>query len=123
MDVPLLGQSAAKARDDVRKHADEPRIIEAVTAFRVLITPDGRCLMEPDPDAEVITERAPTSHDVISACTAVITDVTRMMLVQDTVVTVLGNMSRMHADPQYQQLIEQAREQARIAAAAAAGAS
>lgn len=120
MELPALGASAAKQREQLRiseQAPDEP--IAAVTAFLVYVTPEGRYAFDPDLDRPVIAERPPTRGDIVAACTNVLTDITRQAQTEELTMNVLGNLSRMQADPNYHAMIEQARVQAAAAVQAA----
>lgn len=122
VDVPVLGSGAAKLREDMRTQQEAPALIDAVTAFLVYITPDGRYIMDTDLDSPVTTARTPTRHEIIAACANVSNDTRRQMQSEEVTMTILGNLSRMQADPNYHMAVEQARAQASAAAAAAAAA-
>ena len=122
MPVPELGSAAAKVRNQMRQLDDAaPEAIEAVTAFLVWITPDGRYIMDTDLDRPVTADRKPTKHEVIAACACVSNDMRRQMQTEEVTMNVLGNLSRMQADPNYHMMLAQARAQAETAAAVAAG--
>lgn len=116
MEVPTLGQSAAKMREESRT-LETPGPTEAVTAFLVYVTSDGRYIMDTDLDADLIAARQPTRHEVIAACECVAADIRRQTQTEELTMTILGNLSRMMSDPQYHLMVDQARQ----AAVAAAG--
>lgn len=120
-EIPALVSSAAKARQQVRQHEEPEGPIEAVTAFLVYVTPEGACIMDVNIDLPLTVERPPTRHEVIGACENVKADIDRQMATEQVTMNVLGNLSRMQADPQYHIMLSQARAQAEAAAAAANG--
>lgn len=119
MEVPALGSAQARLREDLRKQ-EAPEAAEAVTAFLIWITPDGRYVMSTDLGYPVTAGRAPTRQEVIAACEVTAGDMRRQAQTEELTMNILGNLSRMQADPQYHMAIEQARAQAGAAAAAAA---
>lgn len=120
MEVPVLGQDAARVREGVRQQ-EAPQVIEAVTAFLVCITPDGRYIMETDLDVPVTADRLPTRHEVIAACQVIASDTLRRTQTEELTMNILGNFSRMQTDPQYLSMVAMARAQAEAATAAANG--
>jgi hypothetical protein len=121
MQVPELGSGAAKVRTQMRQQETEPETAEAVTAFLVYITPEGRVIMDANLDAPVTALRPPSRHEIIGACRNVANDVARQMQTEEVTMNILGNLSRMQADPNYQAMVAEAQAQARAAAAAASG--
>lgn len=122
MEVPALGSSEAKARDNLRRSQEEPdEPVAVATAFLVYITDDGRCVMDSNLSAAIIPDRAPSKHEVIGACENVINDLRLQMQTEAITMNVLGNLSRMQADPNYHAMVAQAQQQARAAAVVAGG--
>lgn len=121
MELPALGSDAARVREQSRRQEqapDEP--VAAVTGFIVYITPDGRYLMDADINKPVTVQRPPSRDEITATCGNIRAAVLAQAQTEATTMTVLGNMSRMQADPQYQMMLDQARTQALAAAAAAA---
>jgi len=121
MTVPLLGSSAAQARQQQRQAAETPAVTEAVTAFIICVMPDGSYRPEYDLDAAVTTERLPTRHEVIAGCEVVASSAKLDMVTEAVTMNVVGNLGRMQSDPNYHAMIAQAREQAAAAMQAAGG--
>jgi hypothetical protein len=78
MDVPELGQSAARARQAAPDADGEaplppaPEVIHAETAFIVYRLPDGQVILNADLNAPVTVRRPPLSHDVVGMAHCVI---------------------------------------------------
>ena len=119
MDIPILGQDAARARS--AQQPEKPEFIGAECAFIVYQTPEGQWIPTADLDIPVTTERPTGQHDIISGCEAAKHVILRQMATQEVVMNVLGNFTRAMADPQFQLAMLQATETARAAAAAANG--
>lgn len=120
MPIPELGTAAARAREGTRKQQDAPaEPLPVTTAFLVCVTSDGRFILDTNIDTPVIPDRNPTRQEVIAACTNIIADLNRQAAVEETTMNVLGNFSRMQADPQYQAMLAAARTQAEAAATVA----
>lgn len=119
MPVPVLGSSAAKMRDVQRTAAETPAVIEAVTAFIVYATPDGRYLPEYDLDAPLTVTRPPTRHEVIAGCEIVTADTRLQMQTEAVTANVLMNFARMQGDPNYHAMLAETRAQAEAAMHAA----
>jgi hypothetical protein len=124
MEVPALGPAAAKLRAGLREqpHAGPAAPVEAVTAFLVYVTADGRYVLETSLDAQVTASRPPTRDEVIGACQKVADDMRRQAQSEEITVNVLGNISRMLSDPGFHALVTRARTEAEAAAAIASGA-
>ena len=122
MDIPVLGSDAARARNQIRAQ-ETPEVIEAVTAFIIYATPDGRYLPEFSLDAPLTVSRPPTRHDVTAGCAVVAAEAALGAQVEATTANVLGNLARMQGDPNYHAMLEGARAQAQAAMDAAAGAA
>jgi len=87
MDVPELGHSAARVRqekDQLPPRDDEaplppaPEVISAETAFIVYRLEDGQVILDANLNAPVSVRRAPLSHDVIGMAHCVIEDIRLM---------------------------------------------
>lgn len=89
MQVPELGQSAARARqtDDVRQSLEElrdqeksgaPEVVDVETAFLVYRLPDGQVVMDANINAAIAPRRGVVAHDVIGMANCVIEDVRLM---------------------------------------------
>lgn len=120
MDIPALGAAAAKLREQVRAQ-ESPQAVDAVTAFIVYITADGRYLTAADLDAPVTSERPPTRQEIIAACEAVSSEIKRLNQTEEVTMNVLGNLGRMLGDPNFHMLLTQARQQGEAAVAVSGG--
>lgn len=123
MEIPILAQDAARARAAQQTAGEkrEAETIDAVCAFLVYQTAEGAWASTPDLAADIVIERPPTRHDIISGCEAAKQEQIRQMATQEITMNVLGNFTRAMADPQFQLAMLQANETARAAAAAASG--
>lgn len=121
MDIPILGEAAARARTAQQPADEKPEFIDAECAFIVYQTPDGAWVATADLDIPVTVERPSTRHDIIGGCEVAKHDQIRQMATQETTMNILGNLQRMMTDPQIQMQAMQANEAARAAAAAANG--
>lgn len=120
MEIPILGQDAARART-AQQTTDQPEIINAECAFIVYQTAEGVWVVTPDLSTPVTVARQATRHDIIGASEVVKHDQIRQMATQETTMSVVGNLTRAMADPQFQLAMRQASDTARAAAAAANG--
>lgn len=121
MEIPILGQDAARARTAQQPADGKPEFIDAECAFIVYQTAEGLWVSTADLGTPVTAERATTRHDIIAGCEAAKQDQIRQMATQEITMNVLGNFTRAMTDPQVQLAMRQANETARAAAAAANG--
>lgn len=89
MDAPMLSQQAARART-----APEPEVkaIEAVTAFVVLVTPEGQIVASPDIKTPLNVSRPPTEEEIEMACSKIAHQFSLMQSAQMTAQLVVNTM-------------------------------
>lgn len=85
MQVPELGQSAARARQTPSTHPVEPdsepqapEVTDVETAFLLYRLPDGQVVMDANINAAIAPRRGVVAHDVIGMANCVIEDVRLM---------------------------------------------
>lgn len=82
MQVPELGQSAARARQTTTVEPDTepkaPEVIDVETAFLLYRLPDGQVVMDANINAAIAPRRGVVAHDVIGMANCVIEDVRLM---------------------------------------------
>lgn len=111
-DIPLLGQNKTQAP----KQPEAPEIIEAVTAFVVYLTPDGRVMADVDLNAPITAQRPPTFDDMYGMCANVMKDVTNTDSAMKTAQATINGQLQVQA--QMQQAQQNAQIQQALAEAA-----
>jgi len=121
VEIPILGQDAARARAGQQQASDKPELAEAECAFIIYQTTEGEWKATNDLNVPVTSARAATANDIASGCGRVKEDLLCRSVIEQTTLNILGNLQRMMIDPQLQMQAMQANEAARAAAAAANG--
>jgi len=113
MDIPELGHSAARARqespkaipdeDDMSPLSPLPDVIHADTAFLVYKTPDGQVILTADLNTPVSVRRGPLNHDIVGMSHCVLEDI-RLMGSAPAIAQTVVNAVKLEQQQQMEQM-------------------